>query len=114
MCKNAKKCQNGENCDYAHTENEIKIKQLEEKDKTFPGYKNNLCKHFKKNGYCKFGKNCLFAHGEQDLCNPYYKVLFCTKMPNCTFGEFCNNGDTVVEIRPYHPGNNLDGSGATC
>ena len=30
-------------------------------------YKTELCSNYVDNGICKYGKRCLFAHGEGDL-----------------------------------------------
>jgi len=37
----------------------------------YSNFKTQLCKFFEKEGKCKFGKNCQFAHGESELRKPY-------------------------------------------
>ena len=37
----------------------------------YNNYKTQSCKFFDKDGQCKFGKNCSFAHGGHELRNPY-------------------------------------------
>jgi hypothetical protein len=37
----------------------------------YNNYKTQKCKYFDDTGNCKFGKNCSYAHGEQELRNPY-------------------------------------------
>ena len=37
----------------------------------YNNYKTQRCKYFDENGVCKFGKNCSYAHGDQELRNPY-------------------------------------------
>lgn len=33
-------------------------------------YKTVLCRHFEKHGWCKYGDNCNYAHGEAELRRP--------------------------------------------
>ena len=37
----------------------------------YSNYKTVKCKFFENDGQCKFGRNCSFAHGDQDLRKPY-------------------------------------------
>ncbi len=37
----------------------------------YNNHKTQRCKYFDDTGNCKFGKNCSYAHGEQELRNPY-------------------------------------------
>lgn len=37
----------------------------------YNNYKTQRCKYFDQEGQCKFGKNCSYAHGEDELRNPY-------------------------------------------
>ena len=37
----------------------------------YNNYKTQRCKYFDDNGVCKFGKNCSYAHGDNELRNPY-------------------------------------------
>ncbi|RHN63911.1 putative transcription factor C3H family [Medicago truncatula] len=39
--------------------------------------KTKLCRNWKHTGYCSFGMNCLFAHGEEDVVQ---NVIFCDIM----------------------------------
>jgi hypothetical protein len=43
----------------------------------YNNFKTQKCKYFYSTevpGICKFGKNCSYAHGEEDLRNPYTNV----------------------------------------
>ena len=37
----------------------------------YSNYKTQICKFFQLEGKCKFGNNCSFAHGEDQLRKPY-------------------------------------------
>jgi len=37
----------------------------------YNNYKTQRCKYYEAEGQCKFGKNCSYAHGENDLRSPY-------------------------------------------
>jgi len=37
----------------------------------YNNHKTQKCKFFEQEGQCKFGKNCSFAHGLDELRNPY-------------------------------------------
>jgi hypothetical protein len=62
-----------------------------------PLYKTTLCKHFGKRGYCIYGEECKFAHGEEELREkPYvrnYRLVPCRYLFEqgfCPYGENCN------------------------
>lgn len=43
----------------------------------YNNFKTQKCKYFYSSdtpGICKFGKNCSYAHGEEDVRNPYTNV----------------------------------------
>ena len=43
----------------------------------YNNFKTQKCKYFydsENPGMCKFGKNCSYAHGEEDMRNPYKNV----------------------------------------
>ena len=61
-------------------------------------YKTRLCRTFLETEACRYGDNCRFAHGKQelrvafyhpryktDLCRPYHKEGFCPYGPYCRF-----------------------------
>lgn len=52
-------------------------------------YKMTLCDYYTKNGYCKYGDTCKFAHGKHEL-----KVKECWHGLDCKFGKNC---------KMYHP-----------
>ena len=40
----------------------------------YNNYKTQKCKFFEQNQYCKFGKNCTFAHGPEEMRQPYEEI----------------------------------------
>ena len=40
----------------------------------YSNYKTQLCRFFEKEGTCKYGKNCSFAHSDKELRKPYDQV----------------------------------------
>ena len=53
-------CEFGEDCKFAHGEEELRPCERHE------AYKTMLCKKFG-NGYCRHGKRCRYAHGAEEL-----------------------------------------------
>lgn len=71
-------------------------------------YKTQLCDSYRKTGFCRFGKLCLFAHGEKELiCRPVsdkYKTQLCTRWMEsngryCSFGSACIFAHGPEELR---------------
>lgn len=56
-------------------------------------YKRWMCKHYKR-GYCKYGKNCKFAHGLDELRKPVQhptqksKSMTISKHTDCVEDDF--------------------------
>ena len=77
--------------------NEQKIKSNEQKLK----FRTELCKMFEINGTCKFGKNCNFAHGKENIrenlfkksgykkriCKNFFQKGFCMYGNRCQFSH---------------------------
>lgn len=65
--------------------------------RTSDKYKTELCKNFDLYGVCKWGTNCFFAHGKNELkskivVNHYYKTKICKhyhKGGFCPYGSRC-------------------------
>ena len=56
-------------------------------------YKMMICKNWEQ-GFCRFGDDCLFAHGEREVkaVNLYYKTRLCKAFHStgfCKFGPKC-------------------------
>ena len=58
-------------------------------------YKTELCRNWSK-GYCEYGKNCLFAHGSDEMRPKHlpnrYKTKFCVNIlrdGHCKYGSRC-------------------------
>lgn len=49
-------CKKGENCEFKHSDDQIKTK-----------YKTKLCKNFLESSFCKYKDQCSYAHGEKEL-----------------------------------------------
>ena len=59
-------------------------------------FKTEICHFWEMNGYCKYGDNCAFAHGESELKNRKMSFNYKTKpckqffeMGYCTYGSRC-------------------------
>jgi hypothetical protein len=94
MCKNHPNCKYGDKCNFAHGEAELR--KLDEtildavarskspdsetssqtasdrrtEDSSTGGtsnFKTRMCKNYEKNGFCKFGDRCNFAHGRDEI-----------------------------------------------
>ena len=61
MCNDPNNCKWGENCRYAHCEDELRTLEENAEDIQWTNYRTKLCRHFL-NGKCKFGSKCAFLH----------------------------------------------------
>ena len=72
-------CSKGNSCHFAHGEVELRRRNeelpVEVKFKMmhvpYNNYKTQVCKFYKANKECHYGKNCTYAHGETETRNPY-------------------------------------------
>ena len=84
MCKNyntEQGCQYGEKCQFAHGVEELRtyhgngltsqaapgMVPQQQMQKNIMNYKIVKCKNFEKDGVCKYGSHCTFAHGDEEL-----------------------------------------------
>lgn len=95
MCKNYPDCKYGDRCNFAHGDKELRkldetilnavarptspdsdtssqtaSERRSDSGSTTGGasnFKTRMCKNYEKNGYCKFGERCNFAHGRDEL-----------------------------------------------
>ena len=83
MCKNYNTehgCQYGDKCQFAHGVEELRSfnangqafpsqlpSPMDQLQKSIMNYKIVKCKNFEKDGVCKYGAHCSFAHGDAEL-----------------------------------------------
>jgi hypothetical protein len=70
-------CSYGDKCQFAHGPQELKIynpnsfsdnqMDFSKNQKNLINYKIVKCKNWEKDGTCKYGKHCTFAHGDNEL-----------------------------------------------
>uniref|UniRef100_A0A0G4GHB5 C3H1-type domain-containing protein n=1 Tax=Chromera velia CCMP2878 TaxID=1169474 RepID=A0A0G4GHB5_9ALVE len=89
-------CRKGENCNYAHTETELRSGPALTKTK--------LCDAFLR-GACRLrGEQCRYAHGEGDLraTDDYFKTGICKYWLHgkCPLGDKCRHAHGAHELRP--------------
>ena len=86
---------------YKSNANDFKVK-----------YKTELCKYYEINGYCKYGNNCAYAHGKENLRSKvthstYYRTKKCVQFFNngfCPYGnrcQFAHGLKTNIVNNPY-------------
>ena len=70
-------------------------------------FKTEICHFWEMNGYCKFGENCAFAHGESELknrkmsfnyktkpCKQFFELGYCSYGSRCQFSHKKENDKT--------------------
>ena len=74
-------CSYGEKCQFAHGNKELRLNNAQgfpqqmgmevgnKMQNSILNYKIVKCKNFEKDGTCKYGAHCTFAHGDKDLRN---------------------------------------------
>ena len=69
--------------------------EKEKEEQSQKKYRTELCKYFEINGRCKFGDNCIFAHGKENLRENLCKKSGYKKRPCINFFEkgFCMYGN---------------------
>lgn len=81
LCKNfltEQGCQYGDKCQFAHGPQELRtmnsqpgmqemLKPMQQYQKNIINYKIVKCKNWEKDGTCKYGSRCSFAHGDGEL-----------------------------------------------
>ena len=61
--------------------------EKEKEEQSQKKYRTELCKYFEINGRCKFGDNCIFAHGKENLRENLCKKSGYKKRPCVNFFE---------------------------
>jgi hypothetical protein len=75
-------------------------------------YKTELCKYFEINGYCKYGDNCAYAHGKENLrlkvtnttayrtkkCVQFFEYGYCPYGGRC---QFAHQLESNIINNPY-------------
>ena len=75
-------CPKGPACQFAHGEQELRRRdeqlpveaQLRMMKVPYNNYKTQMCRFFQTNGFCQYGKNCTYAHGPEELRQPYEEL----------------------------------------
>jgi len=73
-------CSYGDKCQFAHGQKELRTNNMQgfpaiqmanagKAQNNIINYKIVKCKNFEKDGTCKYGQHCTFAHGDKDLRN---------------------------------------------
>ncbi|CDW71209.1 zinc finger [Stylonychia lemnae] len=86
LCKHfqqTKQCHVGKRCHFAHGEHELRKREeplplevtMRMMNIPYNNFKTQTCKNYEKEGKCKFGDKCSYAHGNTDLRNPYENIL---------------------------------------
>ena len=86
-------------------------------------WKTEICHYWEMNGYCKYGDNCAFAHGEKELknrkmsfnyktkpCKQFFENGFCNYGSRCQFShkrEYFNSSD-VSYLKCLNEFNNFE------
>ena len=81
--------------DYFKNKKTEKEEEKEKEEQSQKKYRTELCKYFEINGRCKFGDNCIFAHGKENLRENLCKKSGYKKRPCVNFFEkgFCMYGN---------------------
>lgn len=61
MCNNPDTCKWGEDCRYAHSEDELKTLKDNADEVQWSNYRTRLCVYYT-SGHCKFGQRCAYLH----------------------------------------------------
>ena len=80
MCKHyntPQGCSYGDKCQFAHGPQELRVfngpmtqdptMEMTKSQKSMINYKIVKCKNWEKDGICKYGHHCTFAHGDNDM-----------------------------------------------
>ena len=106
--KSLKKFKNKFEEDYFKTKKSEKEEEKEEQSQK--KYRTELCKYFEINGRCKFGDNCIFAHGKENLRENLCKKSGYKKRPCVNFFDkgYCMYGNRCQFSHDLKFDNNLN------
>lgn len=97
LCPNLKQghCPKGDRCNFAHSQEELRMKPNLMKTK--------MCPNMQKKGGCEFGDSCNFAHSELELRSTpnIYKTSLCNNFMagECKLGDLCRFAHGEIELR---------------
>ena len=111
LCKNfltESGCQYGEKCQFAHGKDELRpiqsipqsaVSQMKnpftQLQKNMMNFKIVKCKNFEKEGQCKYGDSCTFAHGDAEL------RIKSEPSTNQQFMQLSQNGQMPMMMQGY-------------
>jgi len=132
LCKNwseSGSCSYGENCNFAHGEDQIRGPKEVKIISRNPLYKTTMCKQYTEAEFCELGEDCHFAHGQDELrvvrggnvastygggfgygslaagkAGAQYKTSLCKQWSEgtvCQYGADCLYAHGPVELREY-------------
>ena len=79
---NENSCSKGNSCHFAHGNTELRRRNeelpVEVKFKMmnvpYNNYKTQVCKYYAQSKNCHYGKNCTYAHGDEETRAPYQEI----------------------------------------
>ena len=108
--KSLKKFSNKFEDDYFKNKKTKKEEEEEKEEQSQKKYRTELCKYFEINGRCKFGDNCIFAHGKENLRENLCKKSGYKKRPCVNFFDkgYCMYGNRCQFSHDLKFDNNLN------
>jgi len=115
-------CSYGDKCQFAHGAKELRSNNFHsfpmpmggnsKNQNNMMNYKIVKCKNFEKDGTCKYGDHCTFAHGEKEIRNKAQNLYQINNTGNDDASWIRDGGDAVHDAWDgYEPNANDDAHG---